>query len=108
VDFDEFLSLLPDPHTVTIEAYGGSGAYGDVYGDPVPVTCFVDQKRRVVRAPDGSRVVSSSTVYAPLDTPAPGRSRVTLPDGQTTLVISAAARRAAGLPLPEHTEIVCE
>ncbi|GAA3455878.1 hypothetical protein GCM10018962_77120 [Dactylosporangium matsuzakiense] len=106
--FDEFLDLLPAPHTVTVEPYGGGGAYGDVFGPPAAVRCFVDQKRRLVRAPDGSRVVSSSTVYAPLETVAPARSRITLPDGQTTLVISVARRTAAGLPHPEHVEIVCE
>lgn len=101
--------VLPEPHTITVEAYEGSGPYGDTYAAGVEVTCFVDQKRKLVRAPDGSQVVSSSTVFAPLDTAAPPRSRVTLPDGQKTLVIGTAQRRAAGITeAPEHLEITLE
>lgn len=101
--------VLPVPHTVTVEAHAGSGPYGDVYGLPYTVTCFVDQKRKLVRASDGSQIVSESTVYAPLGTICPPRSRVTLPDGQVTLVIAAHRREAAGVAeAPEHLEIVCE
>jgi hypothetical protein len=106
--FDEVLALLPAAHTVTVEAYTGSGPHGDVYAAAVSVTCFVDQKRKLVRAPNGSQVISESTVYAALETAAPPRSRITLPDGQVTLVISAARRDGAGLPVPEHLEIACE
>lgn len=101
--------VLPDPHTVTVEPYEGSGPYGDVHGTAVTVTCYADQRRRLIRAPDGSQVVSESTVYAPLDTVVPPRSRVTLPDGQQTIVIAAHRRTAAGIAdAPEHLEIVCE
>lgn len=106
--FADVLALLPSPMTVTIEAYAGSGPYGDTYAAAVQVSCWVDVKRKLVRAPDGSQVISESTVLVPLDTTAPARSRVTLPDGQQTLVITAARREAAGLPLPEHLEIACE
>ncbi|GAA1026825.1 hypothetical protein GCM10009557_05890 [Virgisporangium ochraceum] len=101
--------VLPEPHTVELEPYQGSSGRGDVYGDPVTVTCFVDQKRRLVRAPNGSQVVSSTTVFAPLDTSCPPRSRVTLPDGHTALVIGTAQRRAAGVAeAAEHLEITLE
>lgn len=106
--FADVLALLPSPMSVTIEPYQGATGHGDTYGEPVEVPCWVDAKRRLVRDGTGSQVVSSSTVLAALDTVAPARSRVTLPDGQTTLVISAARREAAGLPLPEHLEIACE
>ncbi len=106
---DWLAQVLPAPHTVTVEAYAGSGPHSDTYADPVSVPCFVDQKRKLIRAPNGSQVVSESTVYAPLDTVAPARSRVTLPDGQRTIVISAARRTAAGITeAPEHLEIACE
>lgn len=110
MDLETWLAqVLPEPHTVSVEAYTGSGPYGDAYAAPVAVTCFADAKRRLIRAPDGSQVVSESTVYAPLDTVCPPRSRVTLPDGQVTLVIAAHRRDAAGLvDAPEHLEIVCE
>lgn len=106
--FADVLGLLPEPMAVTVEAYQGSGAYADAYAAAVQVSCWVDAKRRLIRAPDGSQVVSETTVLAALDTVAPARSRVTLPDGSTTLVISSTRREAAGLPLPEHLEIVCE
>lgn len=100
---------LPEPHTVTVEAYLGSSGRGDQYGPGVSVTCFVDAKRRLVRAPNGSQVVSSSTVFAPLDTDCPARSRVTLPDGHTALVIGTARREAGGIDeAPEHLEITLE
>jgi len=108
MDFDEFLSLLPEPHQVSVEAYQGSGGTGDVYAAPVTVTGFVVEKRRLVRAPDGSQVVSESTVYAPPGTVAPPRSRVTLPSGDVTLVITAPLLDGAGLGLPDHREIACE
>ncbi len=106
--FADVLAMLPAPHTVTVEAFEGGGGYGDEYADPVEVTCVVDAKRRQVRAPDGSQVLSSATVYAPPGTVAPPRSLVTLPDGSATRVIEAIRRDGAGLPVPSHTEIVCE
>lgn len=101
--------VLPSPHTIGLEPYLGSSGRGDLYGPAMTVTCFVDQKRRLVRAPNGSQVVSSTTVFAPLDTTCPPRSRVTLPDGHTALVIGTAQRRAAGLDeAVEHLEITLE
>ncbi len=108
VDFDQILALVPEPAAVTVEAYAGSGAYGDTYTAPAAVQGVVIAKRRLVRAPDGSQVVASTTVLVPLDTAAPPRSRVTLPDGSTTLVITAARHDGHGLPVPEHTELACE
>lgn len=109
-DVEDFCTTcLPEPHTVTVEAYRGSGPYGDIYEQAVIVTpCFVDDTRRLVRAADGSQVISESTVYAPADTTAPTGSRVTLPSGRTTTVITSKARTAAGLPLPEHVELMCQ
>lgn len=96
-------------HAVTVEAYAGAGPYGDTYAAAVEVTsCHVEDKRRTVRAPDGTEVVSMSTVYAPLATVAPARSRVTFADGRTTLVIAALRRDGGGAPTPNHLEIVCE
>ncbi len=110
MDLLSWLALvLPEPHTVDVEAYQGSGPYGDAYAAAVTVTCFVDQKRKLIRAANGSQVISETTVFAPLDTDAPPRSRVTLPDGQTTIVIASTRRTAAGIAeAPEHLEIACE
>ena len=102
-------TCLPEPHAVTVEAYRGDGAYGAVYDQAVNVApCFVDDTRRLVRAADGSQVISESTVYAPADTVAPADSRITLPSGPVTTVITSKALTAAGLPLPEHLELMCQ
>lgn len=112
MNWAEFIAqVLPEPHTVQIEPYEGSGAYGDVYGDPADVTpCFVDQKRRLVRVQTtdaaGHEQVSSTTVYAPPTTAPPG-SRVTW-NGRTSKVLASAVRDVAGLGLPSHVELSLE
>lgn len=92
-------------HTVTVEAYEGDSAYGPRYADPVSVRCFVEEQTRTVRAPTGQEVVSSSTLYARLDTTCPAESRVTLPSGRQTTVIAAHRRDGGGLPVPDHLEV---
>lgn len=106
-------AILPAPHTITVEAYQGSGAYGDVYAAPAEVTpCLVDAKRKLVRVQTqdaaGHEAVSESTVYCPLGTVAPAGSRVALPDGTTTRVLAASRREDAGIGLPEHLELALE
>ena len=106
---DVLIEIMPDLPTVAVEPYQGRGAYGDVWGDAVPVLAFVDQARRVVRAADGSQVVSETTLYTRLGETVPARSRVTFPDGAETLVIAAKRRDGFGNgDLPEHLEIVCQ
>lgn len=114
MDWATFIAAtLPAPHTITVEALAGSGGFGDVYGTAVDVTpCFVDHKRRRVRIQTqdaaGAEVVSSTTVYCPPGTSAPPGSKVTLPSGHVAKVLDQAVRDAAGLPLPEHVELVLE
>lgn len=97
-------------HTIAIEPYLGADSYGAAfYGPAVTVRCFLDAKVRMIRdAGTGAQVVSSSTVYAPLETVAPAESRVTLPDGRVTTVMQALRRDGGGLPVPDHLEIVLE
>lgn len=95
-------------HTVAVEPYAGtSGAGGPVYGPPVTLRCFLDQKTRLVRSASLSEVTSSSTFYCRLTAIAtvPAESRVTLPDGRTTTVIQALKRDGGGLPTPDHWEV---
>ncbi len=113
MDWDEVVDMLPEPHTITVEAYVGSGAYGDVYGSPVEIDrCFVDARQKRVRVSTadaaGAEVVSSAQVYCPPGTVVPPSSRVTLPSGVVTRVLDAAARTDAGLELPEHVELALE
>lgn len=115
--WEEFVAAcIPEPATVVIEAYQGSGAYGDVYADPVSVEpCVVEATTRLVRAQtqasggltDGAERVSSTTVYAPLDTTCPPGSRVTAA-GRTARVLAVARLEAHGLPLPAYLEISLE
>lgn len=91
--------------TVTVEAYEGEGAYGPIYAPPVTVRMLVDHARRLVRDSTGAEVTSETTLRAPLSTRAPAHSRVTLPGGTTSIVITARAHDGGRLPVPSHLEI---
>ncbi len=112
--WDEFLSLcIPEPHTVVVEAYTGSGPYGPVYGEPVPVDgCVIDDTARLVPVQTqdaaGATRLSSTTVDCPPATVAPVGSRVTLPSGRVARVLTSALADAHGWDLPEHLEITLE
>lgn len=90
-------------HTVTVRTVTGTGGMGTTYAAPAPVPCFVEEKRRLVRAPDGAQVVSEATVYAPAGTTAlsPG-SLVALPSGRTATVITSSVLDGGDLDLPDH------
>jgi hypothetical protein len=111
--WEEFCAtLIPTPATVSVEAYQGSGAYGDVYASPVDVTpCVVEQTRRLVRVQTqdaaGAEQTSSTTVYAPPGTVCPPGSRVTWA-GRVSRVLAREDLAAHGLPLPEHAELSLE
>lgn len=92
-------------HTVTVEPYEGDSAYEPLYGTPVSVRCFLEEKTRTVRDRQGQEVTSSSTLYARLGTVCPAESRVTLPSGRQTTVIAALRRDGEGLPTPDHLEV---
>lgn len=67
---------------VIVERLEGSGAYGDVFADPVEIPrTKISAKRKLVRAADGTEVISEARVSMPADTdPIPEGSRVTLPE----------------------------
>ncbi|MEU6649512.1 hypothetical protein ABZ904_08695 [Streptomyces sp. NPDC046900] len=93
-------------HEVTVEPYEGDSANGPLYGAPVAVRCFLDERTRLVRAGDGREVTSGATVYCRLDAvTAPPESRVTLPGGRTTTVIEQVPHDGGGLPTPDHLEV---
>ena len=101
-DLDEFYNI----HTVTVETYEGTGAYGDVYTAPVVVAGYLEDKRRIVRNKDGQEVVSSSRFMCDnqhLDK-FPPDSRVTLPRRQA-FVIGVADFNSGAMDLPDHLEI---
>lgn len=96
-------------HNVTIERYGGSGAYGPTFAAPAVVAGLVDDGQRLVVGPNGEQVTSTARVFLPIGTAAvPLESKVTLPTQfaeRTTTVIAVARRDSGGLPLPEHFEL---
>ncbi|MFE9645316.1 hypothetical protein ACFYO0_14605 [Streptomyces sp. NPDC006365] len=93
-------------HEVVVEPYEGDSAYGPVYAAPVTVRCFLEEKNRLVRDKDGREVTSSSTFRCRLGAvDAPPDSRVTLPGGRQTTVISQARHDGGGLPTPDHLEV---
>ncbi|MDX3637677.1 hypothetical protein PV728_47405 [Streptomyces europaeiscabiei] len=92
-------------HEVTVEPFLGNSSNGPLYGASAVVRCFVEEKTRLVRAPSGEEVTSSSTFYALLTTVCPAKSRVTLPSGRRTTVIEAIPQDGGGLPTPDHLEV---
>lgn len=95
-------------HVVTVEPYEGSGAFGDVYGPPTEVRCLLSEQTRMVRGPDGSDTVSSASYIAPVEHRPPLGSRVTLPDGRETTVISVDRADGGTLPVPSNTTVHLE
>lgn len=100
-------------HTVTVEPYTGSGAYGPQYGAPVVRACMVDEKRKLVRASngsgqgDGDEIVSEATIYLRRAYLAdfPPETRVTLPTGRVSTVITTADRSDGDLGTWQHLEV---
>lgn len=99
-------------HPVTVERFIGSGAFGDEFAAADVVLMAVDDKRRLVRAVDGSEVVSETTLaHASTVTAIAPRSRVTMPatfGGRTSLVITSSVGAGGGLPTPDHVELAIE
>lgn len=109
-------------HTVTVEAYEGSGAYGDILAAPVTVPCYYEQTTRLVRNSTGEETVSQTQVYTdppgtptkladgtPVTIPAvPGGSIIALPDGTRTTVLNNNVLDDGGLTGLAHQEIDCE
>ncbi|WP_130012142.1 hypothetical protein [Serinicoccus sediminis] len=100
---------LADFYVHTVQVEPKVGIYGD-YGPAVPVPCFVDEQTRIVRAADGTEQTSSTTIVAHPDH-APtlvAGSRVTLPSGDRTTILSRSLADSGPLDLPDHVEAACE
>ena len=112
--WEEFIAAnIPAPATVTLELLEGSGAYGDVYASPVPLSpCVIEDVQRNVPvqtdAAEGKVRIAATTVYAPLNPPVPTGSRITVPGREPATVLSVARIPAHGLDLPEHQELSLE
>ncbi|MFD4371498.1 hypothetical protein ACFWPY_07890 [Streptomyces sp. NPDC058527] len=96
-------------HRISIEPYIGDSAYGPRYGPPVTgVRALVAEQVRTVRDREGRETVSTAQVITAPGTVCPAESRITLPTGRITRVLSAAPHTAPGLPVPESLEVMCE
>ena len=93
---------------VQVEAYAGAGAHGRTYAARVTVRALVEAKRRLVRNAEGVEVVSETTLRMRLTETCPPESRVTLPDGRTTVVIMSAPIDGGSLPVPSHLEVALQ
>lgn len=92
-------------HRVTVEAYLGSSSTGDLYAAAETVSCLIDEKTQQVTSPGGQIVASgSSYITVPAHRPPPN-SRVTLPDGRVTTVITIARADGGTLPVPSNTQV---
>ena len=94
-------------HTISVETQTGEGAQGDTYAAAVTRKVFVDEQRQLVRGTSGAEVVSEATVFDVLSAEgiyAPA-SRVTLPSGRVTSVLTAKRRDDGGLGAPSHVEV---
>lgn len=96
-------------HSVTVRPMLGQSSTGNVYGEPFPLECMAQGKRRLVRNSQGVEVLSTLTLWA-----APGRahevpvgSQVTWA-GDTTDVLTSTDMDSGGLGAPDHTEVTCE
>lgn len=93
-------------HTVQVETFAGSGAFGESFDAPVAVTCYADDGNHLTRNKVGEEVVSQTTVYAPLADAAlfTVDSRVTV-NGRVATVISMGSREVGWLQVPAHVEV---
>lgn len=79
---------------VVVEPYLSTDGRGrDLFGPPVTVTVYAEDKRQLVRASDGEQVQSATALYGPVDAAAcfTPNARVTLPSGTTARVITTNA-----------------
>lgn len=94
-------------HSVTVAEYSGTGAHGPVYGTPATVACLLTERTQLVRAPDGAEVTSGASYLTTPDHDPPAGSRVTLPGGRVTTVITV-QRVGQGLPVPSNSEVMLQ
>lgn len=92
-------------HAVTVEAYLGSSSKGDLYGPAEQVRCLIDERTQQVTTPGGQKVAASSSYIARPDHRPPLNSRVMLPDGRVTTVITVGRVDGGGLPVPSNTQV---
>lgn len=95
-------------HEVQVSKYlGTSGRGGDVWADPVPVQCWVEDVIKLVRDTNGAEVVSSATLATALTAADPfaPNSKVQLPSGRVARVLTVSRGDSGSMELPDHIEV---
>lgn len=92
---------------VTVEPHQGDGPHGPTYGAPVTVRALMDARRTLVRDQEGAEVTSETTLRVRLEhvDSIPPHSRVSLPDGTTSTVITTSRHDGRQMPVPSHLEV---
>lgn len=91
------------PHTASVRAYLGHTATGPQFAAAVDVDCYAEDRRRLVRARDGSEVVSETTIWVDPSVNCPAESEVTV-NGRTTTALTV-SRFDYSDATPNHQEI---
>lgn len=94
-------------HTVSVETFTGRNATSEVWAAPVTLKGFVNDQTHLVRNARDEEVISQSVLYMPIESAAlfVEDSKVTLPSGRASRVITVNSNDGGGLPLPEHVEV---
>ena len=92
------------PQAVTIRAYEGSGAYGDVFSAAMTYPARVARENKLVRNRAGDEVVASSTIITVPAVDCPPGSKVKLP-GETSERTTITYAPHIGARKVHHVEI---
>lgn len=97
-------------HEVTVTPLTGYGARGETYGAEFTVTkCWVMEKTLLVRDKTGAEVPSTAQIALRPEHDVPVGSKITLPSGRETRVISVSKTpEVEQLSLPTHQILNCE
>lgn len=96
------------PHSVDVRDLVQGGGMGDSYATARSLAAEVKDQQQLVRAADGSEVVSSTTVKVPLPEHVPVGSLVTVWPGTPAAreaEVLAVGRHENGAPLDEYLEL---
>jgi hypothetical protein len=94
-------------HTVAVETYLGSGAYGDQWATAVPALVWVEDVTKLIRDSSGTEVVSTSRIFGELSLAAEFAlgSLVTTSSGRQSRVLGLARLDSGSLGNLDHIEV---
>lgn len=90
------------PHRMTVQRYLGASATGPAYAPAAEVRCYIEDKLRSVRTPDGRDVVAASVIRCNPDRSITSESKIST-WGKPREVIAVTHFDFPGTP--SHTEV---